>query len=47
MKKYEAPISEIIELEPADVITTSPDTPYIDGDDLIEDEQGGKSLISS
>ena len=37
MKKYEAPTSEIIVLKKSDIITTSPDTPFVDGDDLLED----------
>lgn len=36
-KEYISPISEIIELNKNDIITTSPDTPFVDGDDLFED----------
>ena len=38
MKKiYEKPVCEILEISKTDIITTSPDMPFIGGDDLFED----------
>ena len=37
-KKYEAPISEIVDIREQDIIRTSPDMPFVDGDDLFEDD---------
>ena len=36
-KEYIYPELEIIAIDATDVITTSPDAPFVDGDDLFED----------
>ena len=36
-KNYETPISEVIEIKEQDIIRTSLDMPFVDGDDLFED----------
>ena len=37
MKKYESPLCETILLEEKEIISTSIEPPFIDGDDLFED----------
>ena len=36
-KNYDTPLCEIVEIKKTDIISTSPDMPFVDGDDLFED----------